>query len=162
MSIVQVLDPAQLRRVYGAFPSGVTAVAALIDAQPMGIAASSFTAVSLDPPLVSVCVAHSSTTWPRLAQATRFGVSVLSAEQEQAGRQLASREGDRFDALPWRATSDGAVLLEGASAWLECSIYSQVRAGDHDIVVLQVHDLDADHDVTPLVFHASQFRRLER
>lgn len=155
------LDPTNLRRVFGAFPSGVTAVAALIDDTPVGIAASSFTTVSLDPPLVSVCVAHSSTTWPVLARARRFGVSVLSAEQGRACRQLSARGVDRFEALPWRATDDGAVLLEGASAWLDCSMHSSVRAGDHDIVVLDVHDLGADHDVTPLVFHASQFRRLE-
>jgi flavin reductase (DIM6/NTAB) family NADH-FMN oxidoreductase RutF len=161
MSITQVLDRAQLRRVFGAFPSGVTAIAALIDGAPVGIAASSFTSVSLDPPLVSVCVAHSSTTWPNLRDAPRFGVSVLAADQEEACRQLSARDVDRFALLGWRATPDGAVLLEGASAWLECSTEAQHRAGDHDIVVLRVHDLDAEHDSRPLVFHASQFRRLE-
>jgi flavin reductase (DIM6/NTAB) family NADH-FMN oxidoreductase RutF len=155
------LEPDQLRRVFGAFPSGVTALSALVDGAPVGLAASSFTSVSLDPPLVAVCVAHSSTTWPLLRTVDRLGVSVLGAEQERAGRQLAARGIDRFAGLEWRATLDGAVLLEGASAWLDCSIEQQARAGDHDIVVLRVHDLDADHDISPLVFHASQFRRLE-
>jgi flavin reductase (DIM6/NTAB) family NADH-FMN oxidoreductase RutF len=162
MTATAALDSKQLRRVFGAFPTGVTAIAALIDGQPVGIAASSFTPVSLDPPLVSVCVAHSSTTWPVLGRATRFGVSVLSAGQERACQQLSARDSDRFASLHWRATQDGAVLLDGASAWLECSIDAHVRAGDHDIVVMRVHDLDADHTVTPLVFHASQFRRLEQ
>ncbi|HRI94048.1 MAG TPA: flavin reductase family protein [Nocardioides sp.] len=162
MSNTQVLDPAELRRVYGAFPSGVTAVAALVSGAPVGIAASSFTSVSLDPPLVSVCVAHTSTTWPILGEAPRLGVSVLGSEQEKAGRQLAAKVVDRFRDLKWRATEDGAVLLAGASAWLDCSINQQIRAGDHDIVVMRVHDLDADHDIRPLVFHASQFRRLEQ
>jgi flavin reductase (DIM6/NTAB) family NADH-FMN oxidoreductase RutF len=162
MTTPHVLDPAELRRVYGAFPSGVTAIAALVDGAPVGIAASSFTSVSLDPPLVSVCVAHTSTTWPTLGTAARLGVSVLGADQEKAGRQLAGKGADRFADLAWRATEDGAVLLEGASAWLDCSIDQEVRAGDHDIVVLRVHDLDADHDIRPLVFHASQFRRLEQ
>ena len=157
----QVLDPARLRRVFGAFPSGVTAIAALIDGSPVGIAASSFTSVSLDPPLVSVCVAHSSTTWPVVRDAPRFGVSVLAADQERACRQLSAHPGDRFADLDWRATPDGAVLLDGASAWLDCSTQAQHRAGDHDIVVLRVHDLDADHTIRPLVFHASQFRRLQ-
>jgi flavin reductase (DIM6/NTAB) family NADH-FMN oxidoreductase RutF len=161
MTVTQVFDPVQLRAVFGAFPSGVTAIAALIDGQPIGLAASSFVSVSLDPPLVSVCVAHTSTTWPALREATRFGVSVLAADQERACRQLSSRDGDRFEALDWRATRDGAVLLDGASAWLECSTEAQYEAGDHDIVVLRVHDLDADHGIRPLVFHASQFRRLE-
>ena len=161
MTVTQVFDPVQLRRVFGAFPSGVTAIAALIEGQPIGLAASSFVSVSLDPPLVSVCVAHSSTTWPVLRTASRFGVSVLAADQERACRQLSARDGDRFAALDWRASRDGAVLFDRASAWLECRTEAQYEAGDHDIVVLRVHDLDADHGIRPLVFHASQFRRLE-
>jgi flavin reductase (DIM6/NTAB) family NADH-FMN oxidoreductase RutF len=157
---VDVLDPQRLRYVYGAFPSGVAAVAALVDGAPVGIAASSFTSVSLDPPLVSLCIAHTSTTWPLLRTADRLGVSILSAAQERAGRQLAGRAADRFAELSWRVTVDGAVLLDGASGWLETSVEDQLRAGDHDIVVLRVHDLDADHGVSPLVFHASRFRRI--
>jgi len=162
MTVEQVLDQSRLRRVFGAFPSGVTALAALTGGQPAGLAASSFTAVSLDPPLVSVCVAHTSATWPLLQPAPRLGVSVLSADQARAGWQLAARGADRFAELRWRATVDGAVLLDGASAWLECSIHQQVAAGDHDLILLRVHDLDADSALTPLVFHASQFRRLEQ
>ncbi|SQD97284.1 MULTISPECIES: flavin reductase family protein [unclassified Parafrankia] len=158
----QIFDPGRLRNVFGAFPSGVAAVAALVEDVPVGIAASSFTSVSLDPPLVSLCIGHTSSTWPALRAAPRLGLSILSAEQERAARQLAGRQGDRFAELRWRVTDDGAVLLDGASAWIETSIDQQVRAGDHDIVVLRVHDLDADHDISPLVFHASQFRRLER
>jgi flavin reductase (DIM6/NTAB) family NADH-FMN oxidoreductase RutF len=161
MSATQVIDPRRLRRVFGAFPSGVTAIAALVDGRPVGIAASSFTPVSLEPPLVSLCVAHTSTTWPTLGKAARLGVSVLSAEQEHACGQLSAREGDRFAGLAWRATADGAVLLERASAWMDCTIDQQIRAGDHDIIVLRIQELDADHDVAPLIFHASQFRRLK-
>jgi flavin reductase (DIM6/NTAB) family NADH-FMN oxidoreductase RutF len=157
----ETLDPAELRRVFGAFPSGVTAIAALINGVPVGIAASSFTSVSLDPPLVSICVANTSTTWPLLRGAPRFGVSVLAADQAEAGRQLAGRNSDRFANLDWRATPDGAVLLERASAWLHCSTHVVYPGGDHDIVVLRVHDLDADHAIRPLVFHASKFHRLE-
>jgi flavin reductase (DIM6/NTAB) family NADH-FMN oxidoreductase RutF len=152
---------AELRRVFGAFPTGVTAIAALVDGAPAGLAANSFTSVSLDPPLLSVCVAHTSTTWPVLADRARLGVTVLGAEQEAACAQLAARTGDRFAGLDWHATDDGAVLLDGGSAWFDCSIEQHVRAGDHDIVLLRIHALDADHSVPPLVFHASRFRRLE-
>jgi flavin reductase (DIM6/NTAB) family NADH-FMN oxidoreductase RutF len=156
-----VLDPLRLRRVLGAFPSGVTAVAALIDGSPVGITASSFTSVSLEPPLVSVCIAHDSRAWAVLSKAARIGVSILSAEQEHVGRQLAQRAGDKFAGLDWRATVDGAVLLDGAGAWLETRLHRRIRAGDHDIALLEVQDLDADHDLPPLVFHASRFRRLQ-
>ena len=80
-----VLDPQRLRHVFGAFPSGVAAVAALVGGVPVGIAASSFTSVSLDPPLVSLCVAHTSTTWPLLRGADRLGVSILGEAQDYDG-----------------------------------------------------------------------------
>jgi flavin reductase (DIM6/NTAB) family NADH-FMN oxidoreductase RutF len=161
MTQTALIDSVRLRKVFGIYPTGVAVLAALVDGTPEGLAASSFTSVSLDPPLVSVCIAHTSTTWPKLRNATRIGVSVLSADQEQAGRQLASKTIDRFAGLLWRDTPEGALLLEGASAWLDVSVHQHVGAGDHDIVVLAVHDLGGDlgtHE--PLVFHASQFRRL--
>jgi flavin reductase (DIM6/NTAB) family NADH-FMN oxidoreductase RutF len=158
--MTQTLDQAQLRQVFGAYPTGVAALAALVDREPTGIAASSFVSVSLDPPLVSVCVAHSSTTWPALRAVSRLGISVLGAHQEAASRQLSSRDGERFAELNWRSTSDGAVLLSDASAWLDCSIEREIPAGDHDIIVLRVHDLGAT-DTMPLVFHRSGYRQLQ-
>lgn len=149
-----------LRSVFGAFPTGVTALAALHDRRPLGLAANSFTSVSLDPPLVSVCVAHSSSTWPLLRAADRLGVSVLGEHQEEVSRQLAGSDSDRFARLTWRATERGAVLLTDASAWLECSVADTVTAGDHDVVILRVHDLGSDPDRPPLVFHGSRYRRL--
>jgi flavin reductase (DIM6/NTAB) family NADH-FMN oxidoreductase RutF len=160
MTMRSALEPLRLRQVFGAFPTGVTAVAALVDGVPVGLTASSFVSVSLDPPMVSVCVAHTSATWPVLRRAARLGVSVLGAHQEQTGRQLSSRAGDRFAALRWRTSPDGAVLLDDSSAWLECSVDQEITAGDHTILLLRVHDLDADPDVPPLVFHGSRYRRL--
>jgi flavin reductase (DIM6/NTAB) family NADH-FMN oxidoreductase RutF len=161
-AIDPVVDPQLLRKVFGAHPTGVAAVAALVDDELVGIAASSFTSVSLAPPLVSICIAHISTTWPTLRHAVRLGVSILSADQKRAGRQLAGRQAERFADVAWRTTEDGAVLLDGAAGWFETSIENEIRAGDHDIVLLRVHDLDADHGISPLIFHASQFRRLEQ
>ncbi|MEY9941738.1 flavin reductase family protein [Streptacidiphilus sp. MAP5-3] len=153
-------DAAALRAVYGAFPSGVTAVAALVEGRPVGLAASSFTSVSLAPPLVSVCAGQTSSTWPLLRRAERLGVSVLGAEHALLCRQLAGPSDERFTGVAWRATPDGAVLLDGASAWFDCSVEQEIRAGDHDILVLRVHDLYAEPDVEPLVFHTGTFRSL--
>ncbi|MFI0408095.1 flavin reductase family protein [Actinomadura sp. 3N508] len=149
-----------LRRVYGAYPTGVAAVAGLIHGRPVGMAASSFVPVSLDPPLVSVCMAHTSTTWPLLRDLPHIGISVLGAHQEEAGRRLGTRGGDRFAGVPWRSTASGCVLIEGAAAWYDCTVEQRIRSGDHDIVVLRVHDLDAAAGTPPLVFHASRFHRL--
>ncbi|GAA4556897.1 flavin reductase family protein [Pseudonocardia xishanensis] len=154
------LDRAELRRTFAHFPSGVVAVCAQVDGTPVGMAASSFTSVSLVPPLVSVCVDHGSTTWPVLQSAGVLGISVLSAEQAAAGRQLSRRGVDRFEGVRLRHAPSGAVLVEGAAAWLECRVDDVVLAGDHDIVVMEV-TRTATNGGDPLVFHDSRFRRLE-
>ena len=153
-------DGAQLRRAFGCFPSGVTAVCALIDGEPVGMAASSFTSVSVSPPLVSVCVQDTSTTWPRLRTQVRLGVSVLAEGHTDTCRRLASKDGDRFASVQWEADPLAGVFVHGATAWLECSLQGEVPAGDHAIALLRVHALRAEPDQAPLVFHGSRFRRL--
>ena len=154
------LTPAAMRRAFGAFPTGVTAVAGLVDAAPVGMAASSFTSVSFDPPLASVCIAVASATWPLLRRSGRLGVSVLSHGQQEACRRLAARGVDRFAGLTWQATRDGAILLAGASAWFDCSVEQEIRAGDHEVVLLAVHRLGRDARMRPLVSHGSRLCRL--
>jgi len=153
-------EPKALRAVYGTFPSGVTAVCALRDGAPVGFAVSSFVSVSLDPALVSVCVQHTSTTWPQLVDRPRLGLSVLGSGQDVVCRRLASKSGDRFADTSFRVTDGGAVLLNGAAAWLECTVHQVVVAGDHDVVLLRVEAMQDHPGVVPLVFHASGFRAL--
>lgn len=143
------------------FPSGVTAVCALIDDVPVGIAASSFVSVSIEPPLVSVCVAKTSTTWPVLRRAKQLGISVLSAEHGFVARALSSKTGNRFDCVSWESTTAGAVLVHGSALWLECNIQQEVDAGDHVIVVLTITSITSYPDIAPMVFHSSKFRKLE-
>ncbi len=154
------LTPEALRSAFAAFTSGVTAVAAMNGAVPAGLAASSFTSVSMDPPLVSVCVAHTSTTWPVLRPLPRLGVSVLASDHDEVCRALAAKTGDRFAKVEWTAADSGAVFVGGAALWLDCSIYQEVRAGDHDIVLLRIHEVQTYPEVSPLVFHGSRFRQL--
>lgn len=154
------LEPTRLREVLGCFPSGVVALCSLVDGTPTGMAASSFTSVSLSPPLVSVGVQYTSATWPVLRQCPRLGVSVLAENQDALCRTLSLKHGDRFASVPWSAGNEGSVLIGNASAWLEGSVYTEVDAGDHTLVLLHVHQLDADLDTPPLVFHHSRFRRL--
>jgi flavin reductase (DIM6/NTAB) family NADH-FMN oxidoreductase RutF len=157
--VTAALRPAELRSVFAAFPTGVAAVAAQIGRTPTGLVASSFVPVSLDPPLVSVSIACTSTTWPALRTAPRLGISVLGHHQEAVSRQLSATSAERFTGLNWRATARGAVLLPGSSAWFDCSLEREIPAGDHDIVLLEVHDLGATA-VMPLVFHGSTYRSL--
>jgi len=151
-------DSSLLRRALGLFPSGVTAFCSLVDGEPMGMAASSFTSVSLDPPLVSVCVAHTSTTWERLAELGRFGLSVLASEHSGVARMLSTRSQDRFASIDWVAGEGGAVFIENAPLWLDCVPYREIEVGDHVIVVLRVAALSMKPETDPIVFHRSNFR----
>ncbi|WP_432191913.1 flavin reductase family protein [Streptomyces sp. bgisy027] len=153
-------DPVVLRQAFGCFPSGVTALCALDSGTPVGMAASTFTPVSLEPALVSVCVQDTSSTWPRLRNQGRLGLSVLAEGQDLVCRSLAARNGDRFADVGWEAGDDGSVYVNGASLWLDCSVHSEFQGGDHTIVLLEIHGLKAEPDRAPLVFHRSRFRRL--
>ncbi|MDH6493410.1 flavin reductase family protein [Streptomyces sp. SAI-127] len=153
-------DPVVLRQAFGCFPSGVTALCALDSGTPVGMAASTFTPVSLQPPLVSVCVQDTSSTWPRLRKQSRLGLSVLAEGQDLVCRSLATKNGDRFADVGWEAGEDGSVYVLGAALWLDCSIHAELPGGDHTIVLLEIHGLKAEPERAPLVFHGSRFRRL--
>lgn len=154
-----VTSDGRLREAFGCFPSGVTAVCALVDGTPRGLAASSFTSVSLAPPLVSLCIQRTSSTWPLLRNRPRLGLSVLAEGQDDACLSLSARQGDRFREVEWEPGPDDSVFVTGASAWLECSPHEEVPAGDHLIALLEVHRLRTE-EIPPLVFHGSRFRRL--
>ncbi|GAA4240091.1 flavin reductase family protein [Actinomadura meridiana] len=153
-------DVAALRRTFGCFPSGVTAVCALVDGTPTGMAASTFTSVSLAPPLVSICVQNTSETWPKLRNAPRLGLSVLAENHNEACLRLSRKEGDRFTGVDWEARPGGGVFVLDATAWLDCRLHDEIPAGDHMIVLLEVQCLAARPETPPLVFHTSRFRRL--
>ncbi|BFU45488.1 flavin reductase family protein [Krasilnikovia sp. MM14-A1004] len=160
----QDLDHHRLREVFGIFPSGVVAVAALVDGAPAGLAASSFTSVSLDPPLVSFSIANASKTWPDLRRAAHLGVTILAEHHSAVARQLAGAPSRRFDGLSLTATPSGAVTLDDGLAHFETTIYREVLAGDHTIVLLRLHAARRAglSDPSPLVFHRSRFGRLQR
>ncbi|MEU7810870.1 flavin reductase family protein [Pseudonocardia sp. NPDC049154] len=153
-------DPKALRAAYGCFPSGVTAVCAVVDGIPVGMAASSFASVSMDPPLVSVCVQNTSTTWPKLRDRPRLGLSVLAEGHDAACLALSSKHGDRFAGVDWESTADDAIYVHGSTLWLDCEVEREVPAGDHAIVLLRVLALQANPHQAPLVFHGSRFRTL--
>lgn len=157
-----VLDAPTLRQAFGHFPSGVVAVGSHVGGQLVGIAASSFTSVSLDPPLVSVAVARSSNTWPALREAGEIGISVLAHHHDLVCRQLAGPADQRFAGLRFAVTSGGAVLLRESVATFTTVLHEEVEAGDHMIVLLRVLDVQTGEGEHPLVFHRSAFAQLDR
>ncbi|PRY03148.1 flavin reductase family protein, partial [Kineococcus rhizosphaerae] len=154
---------------FALFPTGVAALSAVVQGdngpEPVVLVASSFqVGISLDPPLVLFAVQHTSTSWPKLKAAAeaggRIGVSVLGEAHDLAARQLASKAADRFAGIQTTTTDSGANFIHGAPVWIETTIHSQFPAGDHDVVLLQVHASGTAPDTEPLVWHSSGFRTL--
>lgn len=162
--LVDVLDEnaaASVKSAFGAFPSGVAALCAEIDGVKVGMVASSFSVgVSFDPPMVMFSVQNSSTTWPTLKTADRIGISILASEHDSACYQLSSRKGDRFAGLDVHQLETGAIFVHDATVWLECVIRSEIPAGDHHVVVLEVTSLRVIEEQEPLVYHGTRFRTL--
>jgi flavin reductase (DIM6/NTAB) family NADH-FMN oxidoreductase RutF len=157
----QDLDPARLREAFGSFPTGVVAVAAEVDGQLLGLAASSFTSVSLNPPLVSINLATASKTWPDLRRATHLGLTVLAEHHGPLCRQLAGPVEERFTGVAHTVAPEGAVLIDDGLAKFDTTVYREVDAGDHVLVLLELHAVDhGSRTLAPLVFHRSQFGSL--
>jgi flavin reductase (DIM6/NTAB) family NADH-FMN oxidoreductase RutF len=161
MSLIsEQMDRRMLRDAFGAFPTGVVAVAAQVDGRLVGLAASSFTSVSLEPPLVSFSVAKGSSTWPELRQAEHLGVTVLAEDHGALCRQLAGPAQERFTGVALEITDSGAVMLIGGIAQYDCTVREELEAGDHVIVLLQLHAVVVHGRRQPLIFHRSEFGRL--
>ncbi|GAB3676043.1 flavin reductase family protein [Actinocorallia lasiicapitis] len=160
---VSEMDGRRLRDVLGHFATGVVAITAIDPGTglPTGLAANSFTSVSLEPALVAFCVAHTSSTWPSLRRAERLCINVLSEPQTAVCKQLAVKGGDKFAGVAWAASPAGTPVLDGALAWLEVSIEAEHLAGDHMIIVARVHGLDVHHDGEPLVFYQGRYGRFD-
>jgi flavin reductase (DIM6/NTAB) family NADH-FMN oxidoreductase RutF len=127
---------------------------------PVGFTATSFTSVSLDPPLVSFCLAHTASAWPAVHAAGTIAVHVLSQEQEPVARTFATSGIDRFAAHgAWRSGPDGVPLLDGVLATIVCRVSRQVEAGDHTIVLAipEIGDHHADRTAAPLVYHDGRY-----
>lgn len=143
------------RDVLGLFATGVVTLTALDPAarSPLGLTANSFTAVSLSPPLVSVCIAHTSQTWPRIRAAGGHCVNILAHDQERICQQFSAAGGDRFSGVEWRMSPAGHPVLDGALGWLDCTVETEHTAGDHTIVVSRVCQLGSLTRGYPLVFY---------
>ena len=133
------------------FPSGVSVVTTARDGQPHGLAVNAFTSVSLEPPLVLVCVKTTSKTHPLLYAGDRMGISILSAEQRWVAERFATSGGDKFSGVPWHAGVLGVPVLDDASAVFEALVQERHAAGTHTIFIGLVHHAEAT-DCPPLVY----------
>ena len=152
------LDQARFREVLGHFATGVTIVTALEEGEPVGFSCQSFAALSLDPPMVVLAPARSSTSWPRIRAAGSFCVNILNEHQEAVCRAFAISGGDKFSGVGWRPGITGAPVIDGALAVVECQLGEIFDGGDHEIVTGLVVALEVGEG-GPLLFYRGGFGR---
>lgn len=148
-----VLDPKDtraLRDAFGAFMTGVTIVTTNgPDGEPTGLTANSFTSVSLDPPLLLVCVRGRSRTLSEIRRNGGFAVNILAEGQETLSNQFARPTPDRFEGVEWTHGPLGGAILPDVCGWFDCALHDEVAAGDHIILIGRVEGFN-HRDVAPL------------
>jgi flavin reductase (DIM6/NTAB) family NADH-FMN oxidoreductase RutF len=127
--------------------------------RPAGMTASSLASVSLQPPLVSVCVDHAAELHDVITAASEFVVNVLERDQEELARRFADRHEDRFDGVGYHVGPEGQVLLDGALAHIECERFAEYPGGDHTIIVGRVVSGDT-HEGHPLIYYRGGYAAL--
>jgi 3-hydroxy-9,10-secoandrosta-1,3,5(10)-triene-9,17-dione monooxygenase reductase component len=150
-------DVQDYKSILGRFCTGVTVVASIDKRQPVGFTCQSFSALSLDPPLVVLCPSKRSTTWPRIRAAERFTVSVLAADQRSVGDRFAKSGTDKFANTAWHRSPGELPVITGSLAWIECTITNEHDAGDHTVVVAAVDKLGAGAVTDPLLFFRGSY-----
>jgi flavin reductase (DIM6/NTAB) family NADH-FMN oxidoreductase RutF len=155
-----VIPPEEFRRVLGHFASGVTVVSTYDgDQRPTGLTASAFTSVSLDPPLILICVDHKAQSYPALRESAAFAVNILRREQEAVSRRFASTRLDKFDDVPFTRSARGLPLIDDALAHIECATVARYPEGDHTIFVGRVERAWVGSG-EPLLYYRGQYERL--
>lgn len=146
------IDPLVFRQVLGHFPTGVTVVTAAPGGAPHGMTIGSFFSISLDPPLVGLCIDQRSTSWPAIEPAGVFAVNILAEDQAAVSGHFASKAESKFDGVDWRPGVSGSPILPGVVGHIDCRTEQVIDSGDHWIVVGRVLELAVDREARPLLF----------
>jgi flavin reductase (DIM6/NTAB) family NADH-FMN oxidoreductase RutF len=142
----------EFRQALGRFASGVTVVTCKgDDGNPCGLTVSAFSSLSLEPPLVLICIDRRASVYENLKEGSCFAVNVLAQDQESVSRRFASREADRFKGIGYREGKTGAPLIEGALAFIECRVVHSHPGGDHTVFIGQVESSEVN-DGKPLLY----------
>ena len=154
-------DPRTLRDALGCFATGVTVVTALdAEQKPAGITVNSFTSVSLDPPLLLVCLHKQAAASAVLTGADCFAVNVLQREQQPASISFSTRAEDRFGNTAWSCGEAGAPILEESLCVFECERHAVHDGGDHHMLTGRVVRASFDPNIDPLLYFRGRYRRL--
>ena len=156
------VDKNQFRTALSRFASGVTVVTTRdAEGRPLGITVSAFSSVSLEPPLVLVCIDCAAYVHDAFQASGVFVVNVLGAEQEELSRLFASREPDKFQRIGYSAGLEGAPVLADTLATLECRLRHAYEGGDHTIFVGEVEHTNVRADAQPLLYYRGGYARVE-
>jgi 3-hydroxy-9,10-secoandrosta-1,3,5(10)-triene-9,17-dione monooxygenase reductase component len=150
------LEEARVRETLGHFATGVAIVTGTDAGRPYGFTCQAFCSLSLDPPMVAIAPGKRSVSWPHVAKSGVFCVNILSEDQESICRDFAVSGGDKFAGVGWHLASNGAPLLDGVIAWVECSVAASYDAGDHEMVFGRVEDMGVNGG-RPLLFYRGGF-----
>ncbi|MCE0767993.1 flavin reductase family protein [Pseudonocardia kujensis] len=153
----QPVTPEAMRDVLGHFVSGVVVITAQGPDGPLGFTCQSFASLSLDPPLISFSPARTSSTWPRIREVGSFCVNVLAEDHQEYSNGFARSGTDKFAGVRWSPAPSGSPVLEGVSAWIDCTLWNEHDGGDHTIVLGRVSDLGADATRLPLLFYRGNY-----
>ena len=153
------VGPEDYRRALRRFASGITVVTVANGSELHGMTASSFAAVSLIPPMVLVSLEKGSHTRSLVMNSKKFAVNVLADHQEDVARAFSLAGHKPFEELKYKPATNGAPLLDGALAWLECEVDTTVDAGDHDVVIANVIKCE-EREGWPLVYFNQNYRSL--
>ncbi len=149
--------PAELRRAMGTFASGVTVVTGIDGDEAVGFACQSFASVSLEPPLVLFCADHRGKAWPRIRTSGRFTVNVLGEEQQDVCGRFGSARGAKYDGLDWDVSRWGTPALRNVLLRVHCEVHDVHVAGDHDVVIGRVLEVENCGDARPMIFFRGRF-----
>ena len=159
------IDKALFRQVMGRFATGVAVVTTREPDDTLhGLTINSFTSVSLEPPLVLVCIDRRARSHDFIAQSGIFAVNILSEQQELLSERFSARAplvSRHFEGVPYRLAATGSPILEGSLAWLDCRVWATYDGGDHTIFVGQVEALGLGEDGPPLLYFQSAYRFVE-
>jgi flavin reductase (DIM6/NTAB) family NADH-FMN oxidoreductase RutF len=154
------IDPRELRNVFGVFATGVTIITTNdVNGKPFGLTANSYTSLSLDPPLVLVCVDKKVDCYACFEQSKVFAVNFLAEDQEQLSTRFATKGIEKFEGVSIRQGSIGVPLLEGAIGFIECRLVNGYEGGDHTIYVGEVQAASASGE-RPLLFFKGKYNKL--
>ncbi len=154
-------DVAHFRSVLGHFATGITVVTGVAEGVPAGLTCQTFVSLSLDPPLIAFCPNKQSTSWRRIAGSGAFCANILTEDQEDISRVFATSGADKFRGIGWRPGETGSPILHDVLAYVDCRIEARHDAGDHEIVVGRVVDLEAAGRGRPLLSYRGGYGRFD-